>query len=195
MNGKLAQTIQYANPETNEMARAMCVKWRRMNYVNEAGNQRKQAMILCAYSDGVIQEFVSPVGKLVSTVVEEGNQTFVLDIDPIEERFSTGGHDYRVRVYDLETKDLIVKMIPVDSKEPGHAQRIFGLKYKPDDPNCVVSGGWDKTLQIHDIRKGGPVGYIFGPDLCSNAIDIYGNLIVTGSYRGKNPLQLWDIRK
>ena len=195
MNGKLAQTIQYANPETNEMARAMSVKWRRMNYVNEAGNQRKQSMILCAYSDGIIQEFVSPVGKLVSTVVEEGNQTFVLDIDPIEEKFATGGHDYRVRVYDLETKDLIIKMIPVDSKEPGHAQRIFGLKYKPDDPNCVVSGGWDKTLQIHDIRKGGPVGYIFGPDLCSNSIDIHGNMIVTGSYRGKNPLQLWDIRK
>ena len=64
-----------------------------------------------------------------------------------------------------------------------------------DDPNVVISGGWDKTLQIHDIRKGGPVAYIFGPDLSSNAIDIHNNTIVTGSHRGKNPLQIYDLRK
>lgn len=166
-----------------------------MDYLNEAGSKRKQAMILVAFSDGVINEYICPVGKLNSTIVEEGNQTFVLAVDPYEEKFCSGGKDYRVRVYDSETKDLIVKMVPVDSKEPGHAQRIFGLAYKNDDPNCVVSGGWDKTLQIHDIRKGGPVGYIFGPDLSSNAVDIHDNLIVTGSYRSKNPLQIWDLRK
>jgi COMPASS component SWD3 len=69
------------------------------------------------------------------------------------------------------------------------------MAYKEDDPNVVVTGGWDKTLQIHDIRKGGPVGYIFGPDLSSNAIDIHDNVIVTGSHRGRNPLQTFDIRK
>jgi len=195
MNGKLAQTIQYVNTETNEPARAMWSKWRNTYYTNEAGNQRKQSMLLCAFSDGVINEYAAPIGKLVSTIVEENNQTFALDIDPFEEKFVSCGKDYRVRVYDLETKELISKMIPVDSSEPGHAQRVFALKYKKDDPNWVISGGWDKTLQIHDIRKGGPVGYIFGPDLCSNALDIHDNLIVTGSYRGKNPLQIWDLRK
>lgn len=119
----------------------------------------------------------------------------MLDVDPYEERFCSGGKDYRVRVYDCETKELIQKMTPVDSHEPGHAQRIFGLCYKRDDPNVVVSGGWDKTLQIHDIRKGGPVGYIFGPDLSSNSLDIHGDYIVTGSHRSKNPLQTWDLRK
>lgn len=195
INGKLAQTITYANADTNEMARAMCVKWRKMQYTTDAGSVRKQAMLLCAFSDGVIQEYVNPVGKLTSTVVEPDNQTFVIDVDPFEEYFATGGKDYRVRVYDCETKELIVKMIPISSNEPGHAQRIFALKYKKDDPNVVISGGWDKTLQIHDIRKGGPIGYIFGPDLSSNSLDIHDNLIVTGSHRGKNPLQLWDLRK
>lgn len=166
-----------------------------MGYTSDAGSVRKQSMILCAYSDGVIHEYVSPVGKIHSTIIEEGNQTFVLDIDPFEEKFATGGKDYRVRIYDLETKELIVKMLPVDSNEPGHAQRIFAMTYKKDDPNCIVTGGWDKTLQIHDLRKGGPVGYIFGPDLSSNAIDMHGHLIVTGSHRGKQPLQTWDLRK
>lgn len=166
-----------------------------MQYTTDTGGVRKQSMLLCAYSDGVIQEYVSPVGKLSSTILEPDNQTFVIDIDPFEEKFATGGKDYRVRVYDCETKDLLIKMIPVNSNEPGHAQRIFALTYKKDDPNCLISGGWDKTLQIHDIRKGGPVGYIFGPDLSSNAIDNHGHYIVTGSHRGKNPLQLWDLRK
>jgi len=164
------------------VARGMSVKWLKNS-------------ILCAFSDGVINEYSCPIGKQLSTITEEGNQTFVLDVDPYNEKFCTGGKDYRVRVYDGETKDCLLKMIPVDSKEPGHAQRVFAMTYKKDDPNCVITGGWDKTLQIHDIRKGGPVGYIFGPDLSSNAIDIHDNTIVTGSYRGKNPLQVWDLRK
>lgn len=71
-----------------------------MDFVNEAGATRKQAMILAAFSDGVINEYISPVGKLNSTIYEEGNQTFVLDVDPFEEKFCSGGKDYRVRVYD-----------------------------------------------------------------------------------------------
>mmetsp|Transcript_26931 Transcript_26931/g.23774 ORF Transcript_26931/g.23774 Transcript_26931/m.23774 type:complete len:237 (-) Transcript_26931:103-813(-) len=164
------------------MARAMSLKWR-------------QKSILVAFSDGVINEYSSPVGKLLSTTIEEDNQTFVMDVDPLQEKFCTGGKDYTARLYDCETKELIQKMIPVDSNEPGHAQRIFALTYKKDDPNIIITGGWDKTLQIHDLRKGGPVGYIFGPDLSSNAVDIHDNLIVTGSHRGRNPLQIWDLRK
>jgi WD40 repeat protein len=84
--GKLAQTITYQNSETNEMARLMSVKWRKMNYTSDAGSVRKQSMIMCAYSDGVINEYISPLGKLNSTF-NENNQTFVLDVDPIEEKF------------------------------------------------------------------------------------------------------------
>ncbi|CAI2371095.1 unnamed protein product [Moneuplotes crassus] len=182
VNNKLAQSISYVPSDSNDVARAMCVKW-----LNNA--------IICAFSDGVVNEYSCPVGKLVSSVTEENNQTFVLDVDPYNEKFCTGGKDYRVRVYDAETKECLLKMIPVDSKEPGHAQRIFAMTYKRDDPNVVITGGWDKTLQIHDIRRGGPVGYIFGPDLSSNSIDIYDNTIATGSYRGRNPLQIWDLRK
>lgn len=121
LTGKIAQTVTYQNPETNEMARLMCLKWRKMNYASDTGAIRKQSMIMCAYSDGVINEYVSPVGKLSSSITED-NETYVLDIDPLEEKFCTAGKDFRVRLYDMETKELITKLIPVDSKEPGHAQ-------------------------------------------------------------------------
>lgn len=71
-----------------------------MDFVNEVGAMRQQAMILAAFSDGVINEYISPVGKLNSTIIEEDNQTFVLDVDPLEDKFCSGGKDYRVRLYD-----------------------------------------------------------------------------------------------
>jgi WD40 repeat protein len=98
-SGKLVQTITYQNSETNEMARLMSVKWRKTNYISDSGSVRKQSMVLCAYSDGFISEYISPLGKLNSTF-NENNQTFVLDVDPIEEKFCTAGQDHVVRVYD-----------------------------------------------------------------------------------------------
>ena len=130
MSNKLAQTISYSNPETGDPARAMWLKWREMDYINEVGVKRKQSMILCAYSDGVINEYISPVGKLSSTLIEDRNEVFVIDIDPLEENFVTGGRDWKLRLYDLETKELILKMIPVDSNHPGHSQAIFACIYK-----------------------------------------------------------------
>ena len=61
----------------------------------------------------------------------------------------------------------------------------------------MVSGGWDNTVWIYDIRERGPVGMIYGPHICGDAIDLRsdGNTLLTGSYRQENPLELWDIRK
>ena len=49
----------------------------------------------------------------------------------------------------------------------------------------LSSGGWDNTVQIYDIRKKGPVGSIYGPHICGDAIDYYndGFTLMTGSYR------------
>lgn len=194
MTSKQAHAINYSNAETGDAARAMSVKFRTISSTGESGTVRKQNLILAGYSDGVINEYVSPTGKLQASITEEDNEIYVLVVDEEGNKFCSAGKDYRVRVYDAETKELIQKMVPIYSSETGHSKRIFGLAYKDDDHNTIVSGGWDKTLQIHDIRKGGPVHYIFGPELCGNAIDIRGNLILTGSYKGKNSLQTWDLR-
>ena len=29
---------------------------------------------------------------------------------------------------------------------PGHASRIFSVKFHPLDENILISGGWDKTI-------------------------------------------------
>jgi COMPASS component SWD3 len=40
---------------------------------------------------------------------------------------------------------------------PGHSNRIFALKFDKSNEHILYSGGWDDTIQISDLRVGGPV--------------------------------------
>jgi COMPASS component SWD3 len=79
---------------------------------------------------------------------------------------------------------------------PGHSNRVFCVKFNPFDNNLIASGGWDNTIQLYDIRRRGPVGSLYGPHVCGDAIDFKDDAttILTGSYRQENVLELWDIR-
>jgi COMPASS component SWD3 len=79
------------------------------------------------------------------------------------------------------------------SSRPGHSNRVFSLKYFPSDENILLSGGWDNTVQIWDVRANASVRSIFGPHLCGDAMDVHKNTILTGSWRSENPLELWDF--
>ena len=55
-------------------------------------------------------------------------------------------HIYR-RLYDEGTKTLVSKLVSsAYAAIPGHSNRIFSLKYLPDDPNVFLSGGWDNNI-------------------------------------------------
>ena len=38
-------------------------------------------------------------------------------------------------------------LLPGDNPNVGHVQRIFALKFHPDDNNVFISGGWDNALK------------------------------------------------
>ncbi len=76
----------------------------------------------------------------------------------------------------------------------GHSNRIFSVKFKADDPNLVLSGGWDNTVQIWDLRTGHSVRSIYGPHICGDALDVNAQgHILTGSWRPERALQVWDL--
>lgn len=73
----------------------------------------------------------------------------------------------------------------------GHSNRVFSVKFFPEDDNTIVSGGWDNTLQIWDIRVGHSVRGIYGPHVAGDAVDINNrNEILTGSWRPESPLEV-----
>lgn len=37
-------------------------------------------------------------------------------------------------------------------------------------------------------------GYVYGPYVCGDSIDLKGDTLLTGSYSGDTQIQLWDIR-
>lgn len=52
----------------------------------------------------------------------------------------------------------------------GHSNRIFCTKFNPADNNMVVSGGWDNTIVVYDVRYRGPVHAFWGPHICGDSI-------------------------
>ena len=66
----------------------------------------------------------------------------------------------------------------------GHTNKIFCLKFDHRHPSVLYSGGWDRNVNIWDIRAGGKeVGTIYGPMIGGDAIDVDSkhHVLVTGS--------------
>ncbi|KAK2169408.1 hypothetical protein LSH36_10g07056 [Paralvinella palmiformis] len=83
---------------------------------------------------------------------------------------------------------------PEYPQEAGHAQRVFALKYHPQNNNIFVTGGWDNHLKIWDSRrKDGVIKTIHGPHVCGDSLDLKGDTILTGSWAATDGLQLWDF--
>lgn len=100
----------------------------------------------------------------------------------------------KITLMDDEFKKKIRVYDSGDSYIPGHTNRIFKIKIVENKPNLFVSGGWDSTLFLWDIRTPKSVNSLFGPCISGDAIDVKENLILTGSYRDKDCLELFDLR-
>lgn len=115
-----------------------------------------------------------------------------VDYNPDGTQFVTGGSDCIVRVYDEQSRKIVVELEGGGSGEPGHSNRVFCVKFDQNDPNFVMSGGWDNNIKIWDIRQGTPVRSIYGPYICGDSIDLSNDVIMTGSYRDSKAIQMWE---
>lgn len=118
-------------------------------------------------------------------MTEENHSILSLDINQDGSKFATAGKDFHVRVYDDDTKSIEIDFLPADWNQPGHANRVFALKFLPDNPNLLLSGGWDANLHIWDLRTSESVGSFYGPSLSGDALDYKDGVILTGSYRNR----------
>ena len=111
---------------------------------------------MAANAVGALQHWHITSGKCLHTTEEADNQIYALDYRPDGLVLATGGKDATVRLYDEATKSLQTSMKGGGGYGPsvsaGHSNRIFSIKFHPSDENILVSGGWDNTVQVWDVR-------------------------------------------
>eukprot|EP00824_Muranothrix_gubernata_P008875 TRINITY_DN21442_c0_g1_i1.p1 TRINITY_DN21442_c0_g1~~TRINITY_DN21442_c0_g1_i1.p1 ORF type:complete len:348 (-),score=56.91 TRINITY_DN21442_c0_g1_i1:85-1128(-) len=188
-SGRLAYTL-HAAPSVGTNVAAMPVT--SLRFRPTASTSKTKNMLLSGNASGQLQHWHVTSGKCLHTTFEEGNQVYAIDYTADGATFMSAGKDKMVRVYDETTKELLRTLTAGPTTPPGHSNRIFAVKASPDDPNVILSGGWDNTVQIWDLRRESPARSIYGPHICGDALDLHGNIILTGSWCPDNQLQLWD---
>lgn len=159
---------------------------------------RTKNVFLAANAAGTVQHWHMTSGKCLHSITDEENPVYALDYNTDGTSFVTAGKDHALRIYDEATKTQTAILQGGGSysiKGPsGHSNRIFSAKFLPEDSNVVISGGWDNTVQIWDIRAGHAVRSFYGPHICGDSLDIVGNEILTGSWRNEHQVEVWDFR-
>ncbi|VDI30447.1 phosphoribosylaminoimidazolecarboxamide formyltransferase / IMP cyclohydrolase, partial [Mytilus galloprovincialis] len=135
-------------------------------------------------------------GKCLHTI-NEVRTTLNVALNPEGTNFITTGDTTEINIYDEETKKKLNTLEPSDNrnKMDGHHFRVFAAIYHPEIPHVFLTGGWDNTVHYWDDRQPHSIRYLHGPHICGDALDIdpYNNHILTGSWRKKDVLQIWDF--
>ena len=163
------------------------VRWR-----PQTAGMKTANVLVSAQADGYLKHWHATSGRCLhqkKCMDEDGedNQLYTIDYNAEGSVLATAGKDRYIRLYDEQTKSIIMKMKEsVDSADfCGHSNRIFCVKYNHKNLYQLASGGWDNTICIYDVRKKGPTSCLFGPHICGDSIDFRddGFTMLTGSYR------------
>lgn len=156
------------------------LKWR-----PQSSHMKTMNVLVTAQADGSLKHWHTTSGKCLHQRCDNpDNHLYTLDFNVDGTLLAAAGRDCHVRIYDETTKSLALDM-KERGELPGHSNRVFCVKFNPLDSNMLVSGGWDNTIQIYDIRKKGPIESIFGPHICGDSLDFRndGYTLLAGSYR------------
>lgn len=158
-------------------------RWRPL----EAPGVTKNVMI-ATNAEGSLLHFHTTSGRLLHKIYDPMNQLLTADYKQDGKKFLTGGEDCKIRVYDEQTRQLTETLEGGGGGLPGHTNRIFCAKFVSEDPNLIVSGGWDKNIKIWDIRTSQCVRSIIGPFIAGDSIDVHDGFILTGQHTQQNQL-------
>lgn len=170
-----------------------------MRWKSSLSNVGSSSCLMTTSSSGCIDIWHVQSSKCIYSIQEEENQIFAFDISPTPRgsrgyRFATAGKDKVIRIYDDETKKKICSLERgFLADQVGHSNRIFALKWKPDDPNILMSGGWDNCVLMWDLRSKNCFRSIFGPHIAGQTIDIQNDIIVTGSWRVRDTIKMFEF--
>ena len=134
-------------------------------------------------ADGNITHWHAPSGKKLHTMKDKDNSILCMDYNYDGSRLATGGRDFFVRVWDDDIKALSYEFSAASFGNRGHSNRVFSVKFLPDNPNLLMSGGWDANILIWDLREKTCIAQFYGPSISGDALDYSNGVILSGSYR------------
>lgn len=188
--GGLLKRLQ-KDSESSGLPATTVIKWK-----PHLDSKDSENLLLAGDNNGNITKYDVTDGMVVDQITwkgEEENKIYAIDYTKNGRNFATAGYDGIVRIYDDITMKLVQESDPFKSGHGGHSNRVFAVKFSKEDPNILVSGGWDNNIIIHDRREKGPVNAIIGAYICGDALDICGDKILSGSNRIDKQLQLWSL--
>lgn len=150
-------------------------------------------MMIAANAEGSLLHFHTTSSRLLHKIYDPMNQLLTADYKPDGKSFLTAGEDGKIRVYDEQTRQLTETLEGGAGGLPGHTNRVFCAKFVTEDPNLIVSGGWDKNVKIWDVRTAQCVRGIIGPFIAGDTIDVHDGFILTGQHKQDKQLQLWYL--
>jgi len=186
--GKLSYTI--ASTNTAQKQPFSCVRWR-----PKTPHAMTKNVLVTTNADGEIQHWHMTSGKCLNTIKEPSAdpQLYCINYNHDVTKFVAVGSEPTIKIYDEETKKLEYKLTGSGSSIPGHNSRVFCGKFDHEDPNIIVTGGWDERVLIWDLREKAPVRRIYGPRICGDGIDVFEGEILTTSWTETDQLQIWDL--
>jgi len=161
----------------------------------EGGND---GIITITYAPGDVKTWHYQTGQCLNSL-KESRQLLSGEYSPIDgSHFVTAGDDGILKVYDTQTWKETGSLQPRISPcvMDGHRSRVFSICFHPTNPNELISGGWDSSVQFWDLRESQSIRRIHGPHISGEGLDIdpTGKEILTTSYRKHKALEIWDYR-
>ncbi|CAL1673408.1 unnamed protein product [Lasius platythorax] len=171
-------------------------------------------IIAAGFGSGAIQMRNGGTGELIATLksgLEISMPVMCCRFNPVQKEIfyasSACGSIFMCNTYTKEFSRFIFELKNelilqykrnedlIESKATNfHRMRIFASRFHHEYPNLIITGGWDDTVRIWDIRvPTGSIRVIKGPHICGDAIDIRETRILTGSWVVRDSLQIWDL--
>jgi WD40 repeat protein len=129
-------------------------------------------------------------------LVEERNDSGVIDFSPDGKYFATAGSDRSIRIYNLAEKRLEATMSrgvdPDGHSRVAHNNRIFSVRYA--STTTLLSAGWESPVQVWDLRTGKSERQVSGSQAGADSLEPIRDTtrFLVASNRNHKQLQVFD---